>query len=38
MYLSGLRRFPKSNAIRIDYASFLLIRLHNKKEALRELL
>ncbi len=37
LYLKGMKKFPLCNGLKIDFASFLLNKMHNKKEALREL-
>lgn len=38
LYLNGIKRFPNCNELKIDFASFLLHKMLNKKEALRELI
>jgi len=38
LYVNGIKRFPEYNSLRLDFASFLLTKMHNKKEALRELM
>jgi len=38
LYNTGAKKFPKYTALRIDYAQFLLYRMHNKKDALKELM
>lgn len=38
LYNRGTKKFPKYTALRIDYAQFLLYRMHNKKDALKELM
>ena len=36
--MNGITRFPKFTSLLIDFAVFLLQKMHNKKEAMRELL
>ena len=38
MYLNGLRAFPDSVSLKIDYSWFLLSKMMNRREALKELL
>lgn len=38
LYMHGIKKFPKFNGLKIDFATFLLQKMHNKKEALRELI
>lgn len=37
MFQNGMRRFPKTVSLRIDYANFLLSRMKDRKGALAEL-
>lgn len=37
MFINGMRKFPKSLSLRIDYANFLLSRMRDRKGALGEL-
>ena len=38
LYQESLKKFPYCTVLRIDYSGFLLTFMHNKKEALNELL
>jgi hypothetical protein len=38
LYTMGIKKFPKDCALKIEYAQFLLYRMHNKKDALKELM
>lgn len=38
LYINAIKRFPKCSSLKIDFAIFLLHKMHNKKEALRELI
>lgn len=36
--MHGIIKFPKSSALKIDFAYFLMYKMHNKKDALKELI
>ncbi len=38
LYTNGTRVCPSSVPVRIDFAYFLLTKLHNKRDALKELI
>lgn len=38
LYINAIKQFPQSVALKIDYAWFLLNKLMNKRDALKELL
>ena len=37
-YQNGIKKFPMCNGLKIDFAHFLLHKMHNKKDALKELI
>ncbi len=38
LYVNGTKRFPECVALRIDFANFLLSKMLNKRDALKELM
>ena len=37
IYINSIRKFPKSHALRLDYATFLQSKLKNRRDALEEI-
>ena len=38
LYINGEKRFPECVGLKIDYSWFLLSKMHNKRDALKELI
>lgn len=38
LYMNGTRRFPECVALKLDYSNFLLTKMLNKRDSLKELI